>query len=107
MWQHYRERLFLNFILFLPASSCSESEAALVNNFPEDPEYAELVRQAEQAIDHGIFPERIYQGSSGSYFVKNVEGVRKCFELCIDYFTWPGISHRDLIILSIQSVLVL
>ena len=45
------------------------------NNFPEDPEYTQLIRTAEIAIEHGIYPERIYQGSSGSYFVKNVEGV--------------------------------
>lgn len=59
----------------------------MVNHFPEDPEYAELVRQAEQAIDHGIFPERIYQGSSGSYFVKNLEGVSDAFAaIAIFYF---------------------
>jgi phosphatidylinositol 4-kinase type 2 len=33
-----------------------------------------LVWQAEVAIDNGIFPERISQGSSGSYFVKNPSG---------------------------------
>lgn len=44
------------------------------NNFPEDPQFSELVWQAEVAIDNGIFPERIYQGSSGSYFVKNPGG---------------------------------
>ncbi|ESP00418.1 hypothetical protein LOTGIDRAFT_140716 [Lottia gigantea] len=41
------------------------------NNFPEDPQFEEDVRQAEIAIEANIFPERIYQGSSGSYFVKN------------------------------------
>lgn len=46
-----------------------------LNEFKDDPEYAELVRDAENAIDNGIYPERIYQGSSGSYFVKNTEGV--------------------------------
>ncbi|XP_039759880.1 phosphatidylinositol 4-kinase type 2-beta isoform X3 [Pararge aegeria] len=39
-----------------------------------DPQFSELVWQAEVAIDNGIFPERIYQGSSGSYFVKNPGG---------------------------------
>merc|ERR1712088_1297681 len=34
----------------------------------------EVVRQAEIAIEAGIYPTRIYQGSSGSYFVKNIEG---------------------------------
>lgn len=45
------------------------------NYFPEDPHFSDVVRAAELAIDHGIYPERIYQGSSGSYFVKNAEGV--------------------------------
>lgn len=42
---------------------------------PDDPQFADLVGQAESAIDNGIYPERIYQGSSGSYFVKNSAGV--------------------------------
>ena len=46
------------------------------NDFSDDPEFREIVRKAEQAIDEGIFPERIYQGSSGSYFVKDPQGVR-------------------------------
>lgn len=41
----------------------------------DDPQFNELVSQAEMAIEHGIYPERIYQGSSGSYFVKNTAGV--------------------------------
>nr|CAD7433570.1 unnamed protein product [Timema monikensis] len=41
----------------------------------DDPQFSELIRQAEVAIDNGIYPERIYQGSSGSYFVKNPSGV--------------------------------
>lgn len=41
----------------------------------EDGEFTDLVRQAEMAVENGIFPERIYQGSSGSYFVKNPENV--------------------------------
>lgn len=44
------------------------------NNWPNDPSFTELVRQAEAAIDGGFDPIRIYQGSSGSYFVKNTEG---------------------------------
>lgn len=47
------------------------------NHFPEDPNYQEIVREAENAIDHGVLPERIYQGSSGSYFVKNTDMVSK------------------------------
>ncbi|XP_060517839.1 phosphatidylinositol 4-kinase type 2-alpha isoform X1 [Cylas formicarius] len=44
------------------------------NQFPDDPGFSELVWQSEVAIDNGIFPERISQGSSGSYFVKNSAG---------------------------------
>uniref|UniRef100_A0A915EK98 Uncharacterized protein n=1 Tax=Ditylenchus dipsaci TaxID=166011 RepID=A0A915EK98_9BILA len=33
-------------------------------------DYAAVVVEAVRAINHGIFPERIAQGSSGSYFVK-------------------------------------
>ncbi|KAJ8365345.1 hypothetical protein SKAU_G00141760 [Synaphobranchus kaupii] len=44
------------------------------NEFPEDPEFREIIRKAERAIEEEIFPERIYQGSSGSYFVKDSQG---------------------------------
>lgn len=46
------------------------------NEFPDDPEFEAVVRRAELAIERGFFPERIYQGSSGSYFVKDPQGVR-------------------------------
>ena len=41
---------------------------------PDDPGFTELIRTAENAIDQGVDPVRIYQGSSGSYFVKNDQG---------------------------------
>uniref|UniRef100_A0AAY4BLT6 Phosphatidylinositol 4-kinase type 2 n=1 Tax=Denticeps clupeoides TaxID=299321 RepID=A0AAY4BLT6_9TELE len=44
------------------------------NHFPEDPTFAEIIRRAEEAIESGVFPERISQGSSGSYFVKDPKG---------------------------------
>ena len=37
----------------------------------DDPEFKTVYRSAEEAIYLGILPERIYQGSSGSYFVKD------------------------------------
>ena len=46
----------------------------MVNVF-DDPVFTALVRSAEEAIVGGIVPERIYQGSSGSYFVKNLQSV--------------------------------
>ncbi|KAH9363189.1 hypothetical protein HPB48_011843 [Haemaphysalis longicornis] len=44
--------------------------------FPDDPQFASVVREAITAIESAIYPERIYQGSSGSYFVKNSERVK-------------------------------
>jgi len=52
------------------------------NVITDDPVFAELVRQAELAIDCSVLPERIYQGSSGSYFVKNPSVVSEVDE-CI------------------------
>lgn len=43
----------------------------------DDPNFSDLVYQAEVAIDAGIYPDRIYQGSSGSYFVKNPAKVSR------------------------------
>lgn len=44
------------------------------NDFKDDPAFNELVREAEAAIENGVYPTRIYQGSSGSYFVRNNDG---------------------------------
>ena len=41
----------------------------------DDAEYSDIVKQAERAIEGGILPVRIAAGSSGSYFVRNLEGV--------------------------------
>lgn len=38
-------------------------------------DFAAVVVEAIRAINNGIFPERIPQGSSGSYFVKNFHSV--------------------------------
>ncbi|KFM74535.1 Phosphatidylinositol 4-kinase type 2-beta, partial [Stegodyphus mimosarum] len=46
------------------------------NNFPDDPQFTSIIRDAEFAIANDVLPERIYQGSSGSYFVKNIDGVK-------------------------------
>ncbi|CAG9537165.1 unnamed protein product [Cercopithifilaria johnstoni] len=39
-----------------------------------DAEFANIIGDAIHAIREGVYPERIRQGSSGSYFVKNCEG---------------------------------
>ncbi len=46
-----------------------------INNFEDDPEFNDIVKQVEFAIDHNIMPQRIYEGSSGSYFAKNSDFV--------------------------------
>ena len=45
------------------------------NHFEDDPEFNEKIKQVEFAIDHNVLPQRIYEGSSGSYFAKNVTMV--------------------------------
>lgn len=59
----------------------TRSTGSETNIFLEDPEFADVILKAEQAIEIGVFPERISQGSSGSYFVKdskrNIIGVFK------------------------------
>ncbi|RNA41501.1 Phosphatidylinositol 4-kinase type 2-beta [Brachionus plicatilis] len=43
------------------------------NHFESDPEFNEKVKNVEYAIDHNVLPQRIYEGSSGSYFCKNLD----------------------------------
>ena len=62
-------------------SNISEAESAdfvhlSCNHFESDPEFNEKVKKVEYAIDHNVLPQRIYEGSSGSYFCKNFENVR-------------------------------
>uniref|UniRef100_A0A8C4QBC2 Phosphatidylinositol 4-kinase type 2 n=1 Tax=Eptatretus burgeri TaxID=7764 RepID=A0A8C4QBC2_EPTBU len=45
-----------------------------LNSFLGDPEFAAVVQLAEKASDENVFPERIQQGSSGSYFSKDPSG---------------------------------
>ena len=44
-----------------------------LNRFPDDPGFMETIQDAQNAIEQGILPELITQGSSGSYFVRNTE----------------------------------
>ncbi|XP_004847252.1 phosphatidylinositol 4-kinase type 2-beta isoform X1 [Heterocephalus glaber] len=54
-----------------PDSDRSRPAIPGMNAFLDDPEFAEIISRAEQAVELGVFPERISQGSSGSYFVKD------------------------------------
>jgi hypothetical protein len=86
-------------------SHLSDDQAALsdfvhlsCNHFDDDPEFNEKIKQVEFAIDHNILPQRIYEGSSGSYFAKNSEYVVICcccakiwfilINLLIFYWIW-------------------
>jgi len=52
----------------------TDSTQIINNSFPDDPEFTIFIKDVEQAIENEFLPERIYQGSSGSYFVKNSQG---------------------------------
>ncbi|GAA27842.2 phosphatidylinositol 4-kinase type 2-beta [Clonorchis sinensis] len=52
----------------------SSSYQPILHNNNDDPHYHQIVKKALHAIECGVYPERIYQGSSGSYFVKDVDG---------------------------------
>ncbi|KRX98740.1 Phosphatidylinositol 4-kinase type 2-beta [Trichinella pseudospiralis] len=64
------------------SSSCGGSDTATRMSdscishcsFPGDTVYNDMLQQAEEAIEAGVYPKRIAQGSSGSYFVRNVKG---------------------------------
>ena len=58
----------------LSHNPCLEENKTYHLSFVDDPAFTELIRTAENAIDQGVDPVRIYQGSSGSYFVKNTQG---------------------------------
>ncbi|GFO01568.1 phosphatidylinositol 4-kinase type 2-beta [Plakobranchus ocellatus] len=45
------------------------------NSFPNDPEFAVLVRDVEVALDSGIKPQLSPKGTSGCYFVKDKHEV--------------------------------
>ena len=53
----------------------SDSDSVFVNNIENDPQFSKIIHSTEEAIYMGVLPERIYQGSSGSYFVKDKSKV--------------------------------
>lgn len=55
----------------------NSSVAKIDNNFEDDPEFATIIHEAETAIEEGVYPQRISQGSSGSYFVFDSTGQRR------------------------------
>lgn len=55
-------------------SSSVESTSVQINHF-DDQAFSTLVRDAEDAILSGVHPQMISQGSSGSYFIRNIHSV--------------------------------
>ena len=45
------------------------------NSFPNDPDFASLVRDVEVALDSGLKPQLSPKGTSGCYFVKDKNEV--------------------------------
>ena len=84
-----------------PMERLSESEHPQ-NNF-NDPEFTAIIRAAEHAIDCGVYPERIYQGSSGSYFVHDKEKVSKIKALQQRFCGIKIISIVDLAMFAIAN----
>ncbi|XP_053314319.1 phosphatidylinositol 4-kinase type 2-beta [Spea bombifrons] len=52
-------------------NSAGHSGTGELNVILDDVEFADIIHRAEQAAESGVLPERISQGSSGSYFVKD------------------------------------
>lgn len=50
------------------------SQVSILNEFPDEA-FTAIVRNVEKGIEDGILPERIAQGSSGSYFAKDISRV--------------------------------
>ena len=69
---------------FLTITIRSQDDDA--NIFPDDHQYQDLVRKAERGILQGVYPSRIAQGSSGSYFVKDEHKVCLSYKLHLCLF---------------------
>lgn len=55
----------------------NSSMVRIYNNFEDDPEFSNIIHEAETAIEEGVYPARISQGSSGSYFVFDSSGQKR------------------------------
>uniref|UniRef100_A0A094ZEK3 Phosphatidylinositol 4-kinase type 2 n=1 Tax=Schistosoma haematobium TaxID=6185 RepID=A0A094ZEK3_SCHHA len=71
-----------------------DSYSPLVNEIHNDSDFKNVLQSALQAIESGILPERIYQGSSGSYFVKNANGVVRLVSESFNYSTVDRAKSR-------------
>ena len=78
-----QRKIRLGYLFFLKEVDLffSRLDSEFINEFPEDSVFQALVRTAEAAIDKGVYPQRISQGSSGSYFVKDSDRVSCSFSI--------------------------
>ena len=58
----------------IPLLSATSEPGEILNEF-SDPAFTGVVRSVERAIEDGILPDMIPQGTSGSYFAKNGDKV--------------------------------
>jgi len=63
----------------------------------DDREFERIFRDVEQAIDRAIYPQRISQGSSGSYFVRNSDGVGILMNVTRQYLIMTVVIVRELV----------
>ncbi|KAI0478793.1 phosphatidylinositol 4-kinase [Xylariaceae sp. FL0804] len=72
------ERLEIHYSVFQPPEGVrpitAEAMAALPEPAMSRAEFDEIVRSVRVAIDQGMHPSMITQGSSGSYFARNTDG---------------------------------
>ncbi|XP_078725369.1 phosphatidylinositol 4-kinase type 2-beta isoform X1 [Lampetra fluviatilis] len=57
-----------------PSSPHTAAAPDSLNAFPRDQQFSEVVCSVERAMEAGVEPQRISQGSSGSYFVRDLSG---------------------------------
>ncbi|KAI1344591.1 phosphatidylinositol 4-kinase [Xylariaceae sp. FL0016] len=72
------ERLEIHYSVFQPPEGMKPATAETIAAMPppamSKAEFEEIVRSVRVAIDQGMHPSMITQGSSGSYFARNTDG---------------------------------
>lgn len=60
-----------------------------------DPEFDDVMQEADFAINCGILPQLISAGSSGSYFVRNRNSVRTTLLRVFEIITFQCLKYRN------------
>lgn len=79
-----------------PLLARMDSDVEDDNSF-DDPVFESIIKDVEKAIDQEIYPERISQGSSGSYFVRDTKRVSATIQYiqCTNILTRRSIDCLD------------